>query len=87
MAARGKTRQGVSSLGLEDGQGQGGEQEQETRRGTRLTGWTFTSFYSLDFYVLRYFILVWKRPGRQANAKYLVISELEKDQSLIETCR
>ena len=46
MATRGKTRQGRSSLGLErleleGGQGQGGEQELEIRRGTRLTGWTF----------------------------------------------
>ena len=46
MATRVRTRQGRSSLGLErleleDGQGQGGEQEPDSKGGTRLTAWTF----------------------------------------------
>ena len=72
MATRGKTRQDRSSLGLErleleDGQGQGGEQELESKKKGKIN--CMDNFHhSLSFYVLLYFILVWKRHGRQDYA-------------------
>ena len=51
MESREKTRPslGLERLELEDGQGQGGGWEQESRRVTRLTAWTFVLFFELLF--------------------------------------
>ena len=73
MVNRERTRQGRPSRGLEleDRQGQGGELEQESRRGARLTAWAIylISFrFFGHFYELRFLILVLKQPGKQAIA-------------------
>ena len=86
MATRGRTRQDRSSLGLErleleDGQGQGGGQELDSKGGrTRLTAWTFISLFLWTF-SCETFHFGMETTWQESLCQHLVISELEKDQS------